>query len=119
MDGASAAFFTGDNFMTMTKILSALFIAGMTVATISAADARQGCGWGYHRGWHGHCVRNVHRAVMMAPPPRAMAPMPPPPPPAQVQTVTPPARTGIIPNPGSAICPYGYHVTAPGKCGPN
>jgi hypothetical protein len=98
---------------TMKTILTAVLVAGVAAAmTISAADARQGCGVGRHWSAHyGHCVRN-HR-VMMAP---AYAP---PPPRTHVQTITPPPQTGVIPNPGNGVCPYGYHPTAPGKCAPN
>jgi hypothetical protein len=99
---------------TMKKILTAILVAGVAAAmTISVADARQGCGAGRH--WsarYGHCVRNHYHPMPMAP---AYAP----PPPTRVQTITPPAQTGVIPNPGNSVCPYGYHPTAPGKCAPN
>jgi hypothetical protein len=99
----------------MTKIFIALFSVGLAVATISAADAAQGCGHGRHRNYHGYCVRN--RRVVMRPPPM-MAP----PPPTYVQTITPPARTGVIPgsaNSAHSVCSYGYHPGPNGQCQPN
>lgn len=101
----------------MKKILTAVLVAGVAAAiTMSAADARQACGRGWHRNAHGYCVRN-HRHVVMAPPPVYRAPPAyGPPPAAHVQTIVPPAQTGIIPNPGNSVCPYGFHPTAPGKC---
>jgi hypothetical protein len=99
--------------MIMRKILTALFIGTLAAAvTISSADASQGCGRGWHRNGHGYCVRN-HRRVVMAPPAYG------PPPATRVQTIVPPAQTGVIPNPGNSVCPYGYHPTGQGKCAPN
>lgn len=106
---------------TMKTILTTLLIAGTAVAmTLSAADAASGCGHGWHWSarW-GHCVRNHHHMAMMP------APMPaygPPPPMQHVQTITAPARTGIIPgqaNAAHSVCAYNYHPNPHGDCVPN
>lgn len=41
----------------MRKILLAVATAGTMLAFAPAADARDGCGRGYHR-WHNRCVPN-------------------------------------------------------------
>ena len=99
---------------TMRHLLAAsvLVAACIGVAT-TAADAAQGCGHGWHRNYHGYCVRS-HRVVYMPPPP--------PPMPVYRQTILAPARTGLIP--GSAksahsVCSYNYHPNANGDCVPN
>jgi hypothetical protein len=99
----------------MTKFFAVVFTLGM-IATLSAAQAAQGCGRGWHRNWHGYCVRN-HRIVVMMPPPAV-----PPPPPVHTQTILAPARTGIIPgsaNSANSVCSYGYHPGPNGQCQPN
>jgi hypothetical protein len=100
----------------MTKIFSALIVAAFAAAILSPADAAQGCGRGWHRNWHGYCVRN-HRVAVMPPPAYA-----PPAPPTYVQQITPPARTGVIPgsaNSAHSVCSYGYHPGPNGQCQPN
>lgn len=125
----------------MKKLIAAsiIAIAGIGAATM-AADAAQGCGPGWHRNGWGTCVRNVwvapvryacgrywhwsnrrgrcvrDHAVVYVPPP------PPPRAPVYQQTITAPARTGLIP--GSAksahsVCAYNYHPNARGDCVPN
>jgi hypothetical protein len=50
----------------MKKILALALAAGVAVVATSPADARQGCGRGFHRGPYGHCRPNRDR-VMVAP----------------------------------------------------
>lgn len=44
----------------MNKFLTAALTAGAAVVTLAAipAQAREGCGRGYHRGWHNRCMPN-------------------------------------------------------------
>jgi hypothetical protein len=42
----------------MKMIFAATLAAAAAVAAVSPADARQGCGPGFHRGPHGHCRPN-------------------------------------------------------------
>ena len=43
--------------------------AGATLATASAADARQGCGRGFHRGYYDRCIPNrFYRQAVVARP---------------------------------------------------
>ncbi|VVT16767.1 conserved exported hypothetical protein [Sphingomonas sp. EC-HK361] len=42
----------------MKKLLLLAVAMGTTVGSASVADARQGCGVGFHRGPRGHCVVN-------------------------------------------------------------
>ena len=51
----------------MKKLLALAFAAGAAVVATAPADARQGCGPGFHRGYYGHCRPNRDR-VMVAPP---------------------------------------------------
>ena len=103
----------------MKTIFTTLLIAGAAVAmTLSAADARNGCGYGWHWSarW-GHCVRTHYHRVVMAPPPAYRRP-----PPTYVQTITAPARTGIIPGSANAahqVCSYNFHPNPHGDCVPN
>lgn len=47
------------------KILGTIALASaMALATVSPAQARQGCGAGFHRGPMGHCRPNRHREVV-------------------------------------------------------
>lgn len=98
----------------MKKPIAIIIIAATAaVALATVADAAQGCGRGWHRGYHGYCVRN-HRHVVMAP---AYGP-----PPTYVQQITPPARTGVIPgqaNAAHSVCAYNYHPNPHGDCVPN
>jgi hypothetical protein len=112
-DDAPSIVARGDS---MTKFFAIAFTLGLGIATLSAAQAAGGCGRGFHRGWHGHCVRN-HRVVFVPPPPPMMAP-----PPVRTQTITAPARTGIIPGSGNSansVCAYGFHPGPNGDCRPN
>ncbi|HEX4693165.1 GCG_CRPN prefix-to-repeats domain-containing protein [Sphingomonas sp.] len=44
----------------MNKFLTAALTAGAALVTVAAipAQAREGCGRGYHRGWHNRCMPN-------------------------------------------------------------
>jgi len=42
----------------MKKLIAFALAAGITLSVGSTADARQGCGRGFHRGYHGRCVPN-------------------------------------------------------------
>lgn len=45
----------------MRKILIVLVAAGAALASITPADAREGCGPGFHRGPHARCFPNHGR----------------------------------------------------------
>jgi hypothetical protein len=49
--------------MKMRKLLLTAIALGSFVAVAAPADARQGCGPGWHRGYHGHCRPNRGRHV--------------------------------------------------------
>jgi hypothetical protein len=51
----------------MNKFVIAALTAGTAIATLAAipAEAREGCGRGFHRGAYGRCIPN-------GPPPRAV-----------------------------------------------
>jgi hypothetical protein len=51
----------------MKKIFALAFAAGVAVAAASPADAREGCGPGFHRGPYGHCRPNRGQGVMVNP----------------------------------------------------
>lgn len=52
----------------MKALLAVALAAGAAVITVTPADARQGCGPGYHRGPAGHCRPNRGGpAVIVAP----------------------------------------------------
>ena len=42
----------------MKKILSLAMAAGLAMGVASVAEARDGCGAGFHRNYRGHCVPN-------------------------------------------------------------
>ena len=42
----------------MRKILLAAIAASTALVTVSPAVAAQGCGRGFHRGYHGRCIPN-------------------------------------------------------------
>jgi hypothetical protein len=52
----------------MKKILAIALVAGTAFAAASPADARQGCGPGFHRGPYGHCRPNRGDAVVAVAP---------------------------------------------------
>ena len=46
--------------LVMKKMLAVAFVAAAIAGTSSTADARDGCGLGWHAGPHGrHCFRNT------------------------------------------------------------
>lgn len=49
----------------MNKLLLAAVALGATLATAGPADARQGCGRGFHRGPYGRCIVNRGRAPVV------------------------------------------------------
>ncbi|WEJ99637.1 MAG: hypothetical protein P0Y59_22465 [Candidatus Sphingomonas phytovorans] len=53
----------------MKTLLAIALVTGAATVSISPADARQGCGPGYHRGPAGHCRPNRGPAVVVAPGP--------------------------------------------------
>ncbi len=71
----------------MTKFFSVLLAGGMFVATISAAQAAGGCGWGWHRGPLGGCVRNGAAVV-----------------------VTTGGGPTVVVHTGVRACPVGWHL---------
>jgi hypothetical protein len=58
---------------------------------------RDWCGWGFHRGPYGHCIRN---GTVYAPP----------------VVVVPPVV--VAPHVVGAVCPYGYYLGPYGRCLP-
>ena len=44
--------------LIMKALIAAALAAGVAMAGASAADARDGCGPGFHRGYYGHCRPN-------------------------------------------------------------
>jgi len=51
----------------MKTILAIALAAGTAVVAAAPADARQGCGPGFHRDYYGHCRPNRDRVVRVAP----------------------------------------------------
>ena len=53
----------------MNKIVTTALAVGTAVAAFAAipADAREGCGRGYHRGNYGRCIPNGRVAVVREP----------------------------------------------------
>ena len=51
----------------MKKILLAALAVGASLTVASAAEARQGCGAGFHRGPQGRCRPNRGQAVVARP----------------------------------------------------
>ncbi|THD35649.1 MAG: hypothetical protein E7773_11110 [Sphingomonas sp.] len=51
----------------MRKIMLSMLAAGTVLATAAPALAADGCGRGYHRGWHNRCVPNRGDRVVVAP----------------------------------------------------
>lgn len=45
----------------MKRIILGAIAAGAVLAAAAPADARQGCGLGFHRGFHGRCIPNRGR----------------------------------------------------------
>ncbi len=54
----------------MQKLMLAALAAGAALTTAMPADARQGCGPGFHRGAYARCVPNRGRGVVVVRTPR-------------------------------------------------
>ena len=52
----------------MKALLAIALAAGATLVAATPADARQGCGPGFHRGYYGHCRPNRGRAMVRVAP---------------------------------------------------
>jgi len=79
----------------MNKFLVVAFALAVSLATASAADARGGCGIGWHRGPYGGCRRNEGPVIVG---------------PVVGPVVAAPMRA----------CPWGYHLGPYGRaCHPN
>jgi hypothetical protein len=52
----------------MKALLAIALAAGATLVASSPADARQGCGPGFHRGSYGHCRPNRDRGYVAVAP---------------------------------------------------
>ena len=63
-NGRAVAAFSGNQGQTtvgeviMRTIIAAALAAGVALVVVSPAEARQGCGPGYHLGPYGHCRLN-------------------------------------------------------------
>lgn len=76
----------------MVKFLAFSFVfAAASLAAIPQAQARGGCGIGWHRGPLGGCVRNGDEVV-----------------------VTP--RGAVVVAPAGRVCPVGWHLGPYGHC---
>lgn len=51
----------------MKTVITLALAAGIALGTATIAEARQGCGGGYHRGPHGRCVPNAGPGVVVTP----------------------------------------------------
>jgi hypothetical protein len=51
----------------MKNMLTLALAAGIALGTATIAEARQGCGPGYHRGPAGHCRPNANNRVLVTP----------------------------------------------------
>jgi hypothetical protein len=54
----------------VNKVLLVALAAGAALTTINPAEARQGCGAGFHRAPNGRCFPNRGRRVVVVPAPR-------------------------------------------------
>jgi hypothetical protein len=93
----------------MIKVFAAVLVLTASLAAVSSAQARGGCGWGAHRGPYGGCRANGAGPVVVGPA-RAVVVAP-----GRAVVVAP----GAVVEPGRA-CPYGYHLGPQGRrCWPN
>jgi hypothetical protein len=84
----------------MMRFLVIAFTVAFSLAAASTADAAGGCGWGWHRGPYGGCLRNGGPVVVVAPAPRAVVVVP---------------QGPVVVGPGR-VCPWGYHLGPYGHC---
>ncbi len=52
----------------MNRIITLAAIAGIALGTATIAEARDGCGGGFHRGPYGHCRPNDGRGPVVVVP---------------------------------------------------
>ncbi len=77
----------------MVKFLAVIFVvAAASLAAVPSAQAREGCGLGWHRGLFGGCVRNAVGPVVVAP------------------------RGAVVVAPAGRVCPWGWHLGPYGHC---
>jgi hypothetical protein len=84
------------SFSFNVQALPVLSVPGQTAAP-DITLVRDWCGWGFHRGPYGHCIRN---GTVYAPP----------------VVVVPPVV--VAPHVVGAVCPYGYYLGPYGRCLP-
>ena len=77
----------------MTKLFAMIFVLGFALSAASPAEARGGCGIGWHPGPMGGCVRN-----------------------GGVVVVAPRAVVGTTVVVGGRACPVGWHLGRFGHC---
>jgi hypothetical protein len=75
------------------KILSVVFVVVASLSIMSPAQARFGCGIGWHPGPLGHCVRNADTVV-----------------------VGPRGGVVVVAPTTGRVCPIGWHVGPLGHC---
>lgn len=51
----------------MKNFVTLALTAGIALSTAGVAEARQGCGAGYHAGPHGRCIANAGNRVVVTP----------------------------------------------------
>jgi hypothetical protein len=95
------ALFLACSVLVSSFSLNVQALPGLSVPAQTAAPdialVRDWCGWGFHRGPYGHCVRN---GTVYAPP----------------VVVVPPVV--VAPHVVGAVCPYGYYLGPYGRCLP-
>lgn len=53
--------------VNMKNFVTLALAAGIALGTAGIAEARQGCGVGYHSGPHGRCIANARNRVVVTP----------------------------------------------------
>ena len=97
----------------MIKVCAAVLVVAAGLASVSAAQAAGGCGWGAHRGPWGGCRANGAGPVVVAPARGAVVVAP-----GRAVVVAP--AGGVVVAPAGRACPYGYHLGPQGRrCWPN
>jgi hypothetical protein len=84
------------------EVLPVLSVSAQTPAP-DITLVRGFCGWGFHRGPYGHCIRN---GTVYAPPVVVVPPV----------VVAPHYAPPVVVAP--AVCPYGYYLGPYGRCLP-
>ncbi len=75
------------------KTLAVIFVLAAGLAVFSPAEARFGCGIGWHPGPLGHCVRNADTVV-----------------------IAPRAGVVVVAPVVGRVCPIGWHLGPLGHC---